>query len=421
MVWRLIIVCVFCVLLVGCVPTAPSQSRVTFIVWGDPAEKAAYEGIAQAFEQQQPSIDVAITHIPSQNDYRKRIAADFAAGQPADVVLLNYRRMPTFAAKAAIEPLGPYLERSTRIKEQDFYPEPMAAFRYNGTLMCIPQNTSSLVVYYNKALFDQAGVAYPGDNWTWDDFVTTALTLTKDIDGDGTTDQYGVGIEPTAIRLAPFIWQNGGEIVDSETAPTGLTLDTPEALAAAQWFVDLQIKHHVVPDAVAAKSEDDESRFQNGRTAMLFDSRRAVPTLRTINAFDWDVAPLPQGPETATILHADAYCMSAKAENKDAVWSFIEFANSTEGQTIIAKTGRTVPSLQAVAQSPTFLEPNAKPARSSVFLDAIPTLRAVPTFATWEDVEVILDNEIERAFYGQASVAEVMQAAQQNAAPYLQR
>ncbi len=154
---------------------------------------------------------------------------------------------------------------------------------------------------------------------------------------------------------------------------------------------------------------------------MLFESRRAVPSLRTINTFDWDVAPLPQGPQTATILHSDAYCMSAKAENKEAVWSFIEFANSTEGQTIIAKTGRTVPSLQAVAQSPIFLEPNAKPAHSSVFLDAIPTLRAVPTFATWEDIEVVLDNEIERAFYGQASVAEVMQAAQQNAAPYLQR
>ncbi|MDP9315886.1 MAG: sugar ABC transporter substrate-binding protein [Chloroflexota bacterium] len=421
MVRRTITFCILCALLVGCVPGAPAQPKVSFIVWGDPAEKAAYEGIVKAFEQQQPTIDVEITHIPGQNDYRKRLAADFAAGQPADVVLLNYRRMPTFAAKGAIEPLEPFLERSTRIKEQDFYPEPMAAFRFNGTLMCIPQNTSSLVVYYNKQLFDQAGVAYPNDNWTWDDFLTTAQTLTKDVNGDGTIEQYGAGIEPTAIRLAPFIWQNGGNIVDNATEPTTLTLDAPEALAAAQWFVDLQVKHHVVPDAVAAESEDDESRFQNGRTAMLFDSRRAVPTLRTINTFDWDIAPLPHGPQATTILHSDAYCMSAKAANKEAVWSFIEFANSSEGQTIIARTGRTVPSLQAVAQSPAFLEPNAKPQRSSVFLEAIPTIRAVPTFATWEDVESILDNEIKRAFYGQASVADAMRTAQQNAAPFLKR
>jgi multiple sugar transport system substrate-binding protein len=113
--------------------------------------------------------------------------------------------------------------------------------------------------------------------------------------------------------------------------------------------------------------------------------------------------------------------MSAKTQNKEAAWSFVEFANSPEGQAIIAKTGRTVPSLKAVAQSPTFLEPGVKPERSSVFLDAIPTLRALPTLNAWEDIESILDNEIERAFYGHATVAEAMQAAQNNAKPFFQR
>src|SRR5690606_31675953 len=124
--------------------------------------------------------------------YRQRLAADFSAGTPADVVLLNYRRYAPFAYKNQIEPLTQYLAQSKLIQEADFYPQTIEPFKWNGDLMCIPQNLSSLVVYYNKNLFDQANLAYPKDDWTWEDFLATAQALTKDTDGDGTIDQYGL-------------------------------------------------------------------------------------------------------------------------------------------------------------------------------------------------------------------------------------
>ena len=95
-----------------------------------------------------------LVHIAGQGDYRKRLGVDFAAGTPADVILLNYRRYGAFAAKGVLEPLGPWLARSRVIKEQDFYAAGVEPFRWHGTLTCIPQNLSSLVVYYNKDLFD---------------------------------------------------------------------------------------------------------------------------------------------------------------------------------------------------------------------------------------------------------------------------
>jgi multiple sugar transport system substrate-binding protein len=189
-----------------------------------------------------------------------------------------------------------------------------------------------------------------------------------------------------------------------------LLFDTPEAQAALQWLVDLQVKHHVTPDAVAAESEDLESRFSNGRLGMYLDSRRVTPTFRTITAFDWDVAPLPTGKFPASVLHADAYCMTSATQDKDAAWKFIEFANSAEGQTIIARTGRTVPSLKSVAESDAFLDPKAKPQSSRVFLDAIPALRALPVLTNWVDIEETANAELERAFYGTASVDEVIKA-----------
>jgi multiple sugar transport system substrate-binding protein len=347
---------------------------------------------------------VELIHIPDQGDYRQRLSADLAAGTPANVVLINYRRYAGFAQKGVLEPLQSYLDQSTLLKAGDFYAEALQPYIWRKEVLCIPQNISSLVVYYNKNLFDAAGVSYPQPDWTWDDFLSAAQALTKPAD-----DQYGVGIEPSLIRVAPFIWQNGGELVASPIA-SRLLVDSPEAHAAIQWFVDLQVKHHVTPGAVAAESEELESRFANGRLGMYLDSRRVTPTFRTITAFDWDVASLPTGKFPATLLHADAYCLTSATQDKDAAWKFIEFANSAEGQSIIAGTGRTVPSLKSVAESAAFLDPNAKPKNSRVFLDVIPTLHALPVLKNWIDIEETANAELERAFYGTASVDEVIKA-----------
>ncbi|MBN1661623.1 MAG: sugar ABC transporter substrate-binding protein, partial [Anaerolineae bacterium] len=122
----------------------------------------------------------------------------------------------------------------------------------------------------------------------------------------------------------------------------------------------------------------------------------------------------------AGILHSDAYCLAASARDKDAAWALIEFANSMEGQTLMAGTGRTVPSLRQVAESPAFLDPQQLPASSHVFLDAIPLLRRVPLLPEWPRIEETASREIERAFYGQVSVLEAAQTAISMTLPYFQ-
>jgi multiple sugar transport system substrate-binding protein len=158
-----------------------------------------------------------------------------------------------------------------------------------------------------------------------------------------------------------------------------------------------------------------------GTTAMYLNSRRGVPTYREIDSFTWDVAPLPNGATSAGILHSDAYCLSATTENKDAAWQFIEFANSVEGQTLIASSGRTVPSLTAVAESDAFLNPDQPPSRSNVFLDNAAVMRRVPVISTWQEIELVADEEIERAFYGEITTEEAAQLAFQRTEEYFLR
>ncbi len=376
------------------------------MVFGDPAEFNAYQELVNAFHEKHPEIEVELIHVPSQGDYRTRLATDFAAGTPPDVTLMNYRRYAAFATEGQLEPVGPYLDESEVISEEDFYPVALQGFIWDGELMCLPQNLSSLVIYYNEDLFDAAGIPYPADKWSWDEFLAAAQALTQDTDGDGVIDQYGVGISPELQRLAPFVWQNGGVIVDDDAQPRRTTLARPPSLEAFQWFVDLRQEHGVVPTREEEASQDSESRFIDGTVGMFFNSRRGTPTYREIESFSWDVAPLPSGEESASILHSDGYCLSAATENKDAAWTFIEFANSVEGQTIVAGSGRTVPSLIEVAESEAFLDPTQAPSRSQVFLDAMDIMHLVPVLSTWNEIESTANEEIERAFYGDITVEE---------------
>lgn len=395
-----------------------ASTPVTFLISGDPTDETTYRTLVDAFAAAHGDIEVQVINIPSGGDFRKRLAADFAANTPPDLFLINYRYLGPFFAANAVEPLTNYLAQSARINANDYYPQAMRAFQWNGAQMCMPQNISSPVIYYNKTLFDAADVAYPIDDWTWDDFVAIAQAMTADADGDGVTDIYGFGVEATIIRTAPFVWMNGGKLVDDADAPTQLTLDAPASQEALAWFMALQTEHHITPDVVAEEAESSLSRFVNGRLAMFMDSRRAVPEFRLIERFDWDVAALPVGQQRASVLHADAFCMAAAGAHKDAAWAFLEFANSTEGQTILAQTGRTVPSRQVLAESEVFLDSAAKPANSQAFLDAIPGIRNLPLMKGWSDIEGIVNTELQNGFYGRATLDEAIESATQRSAEF---
>jgi multiple sugar transport system substrate-binding protein len=319
---------------------------------------------------------------------------------------MNYREYGIFGEKGQLETLGPYLAQSKLIQPADFYAQALAAFTRNNVLDCIPQNISGTVVYYNKDLFQKANIDFPKAGWTWDDFLKTAQALT-----DSSTQQYGLGVDPSFNRLMPFIWQNGGDVTD--TPPTKIVMDTPAVKEAMQWFVDLQGKYHVVPDEIHSTAQNVEDRFLAGTEGMLIFSRRIVPSLRQVT-FDWDVAPLPQNKTSASLQYSDGYCMAKASANKDAAWTLIEYANSTDGQALLAKTGRTVPSLKAVASSPNFLNPAAKPKNAQLFLDMIPSLKMAPLLPNYADLEEAVNQELEAAFFGDESVDAAIKAIGDN-------
>jgi multiple sugar transport system substrate-binding protein len=382
------------------------------MVWGSGPQLQAYQELLAAYRRQHPGQPIDLVGVPGQADFQKRLAADVAAGTVADVLVESYTQVARLAARGLLAPIAPYLAASHVVKPQDFSGEAFGAFVYDRQLQCVPFSASGLVVYYNKNLFQQAGLPFPRPNWTPDDFVADARALTRDTAGGGHPDQYGVGIAPSLTILAPFVWQRKGHLVDNDAWPTELALATPAVLSATAWLVSLQSQYHVVPDLQAELAASSDQRFLDGTLAMVVDTPDSVAAFRHITAFDWDVARLPAyNTSTSNVVIANGLCLTSASRNKAAAWQFIEFAGSAEGEALMARTGAIVPALTAVAASPDFLHPAAKPAHSQVFLEALAHALAMPKLENWSDIQAIADEELQQAFYGQKDVAQALDAA----------
>lgn len=374
---------------------APQPPTLRLQAVADPAEAEAYRKMLEAFQSLHPEVEVEFVPVGRHPEHVTRVVTAHAAGNAPDVFLINFRRWGQFLSHDLLEPVGPLLEDLPSHQPDQFYAPALEAFTRDGELLCMPQNISSLVVYWNRAQFAAAGVAAPTAEWTWADFHDAAKALTRDLDGDGSIDVYGLDLDPSIVRLAPFIWQARGRIVDNTHEPARFMLAGRGGALGLMFLKRLKNEVGVMPSLRERRGEDPESRFLRGGAAMILQSRVFTPRLRAAPGLDWDVAPMPRYLEAASVLHSDAYCLSRQSAQKELARDLIAFATGEQGQTILARTGRIVPVRKTVAQSPAFLDPNQYPQSAQVFLDAIPTLRRTPNTPTWYEIETRINPIIE--------------------------
>jgi multiple sugar transport system substrate-binding protein len=379
--------------------TGGGDGVVTFQVTADAEEAAVYRTMVAAFGEAHPDIEVKLVAIANKDDHLQKLTTAFAGGEPPDVFLVNFREFSQFVVRGALESSGPLLEEEG-LDPQEYYNPSMEAFTYRGQLQCWPQNVSSSVVHYNEDIFEKAGLTHPSEDWSLEQFRDTARRIKRAVDGGRLpADVDALGIEPSVIRVAPFVWSNGGDIVDDLEEPTRFTLDEPAAREMLEYLISLVRDDGVAPTEEEMAAQDLETRFATGKLGMFITSRRDTPVFREQLELRWNVASLPVVGERASILHSDAYCLSSGAGDLEDAVTFAAFALGEEGQTITALGGRTVPSLRSVAGSGSFLDPIQPPQNAEAFLHAIPVLQRTPVIPTWPEIEDITDEILLRAFY----------------------
>lgn len=384
-------------LLAGCSRPAAETAPATIILqaFADPVESRAYRALIAAFEADNPDVRVTLIPVGRQEDHMTRLTTAFAAGRPPDLFLVNFRRYGQLVARDLIEPIEPRLRALGAYAEADFFAPAIEAFQHRGELLCMPQNVSSLAVYWNRALFAAHGVPPPTPDWTWKDFHDTARALTLDLDGDGRKDIFGLDFEPSLIVLAPFVWQAGGRLVDDVQRPSRIALRSQDAAVGLMFLKRLRNEAGVMPSLAERRAENPDARFIRGGLAMTLHSRRLSASLRAAKNLDWDVAALPRHKYAATTLHSDAYCLARASAQPEAAARFVAFAASETGQSLLSQSGRIVPSRRSVALGPAFLDPDQPPASARIFIDAIPNMRRTPNTRNWFEIEQRVNPVIE--------------------------
>jgi multiple sugar transport system substrate-binding protein len=346
-------------------------------------------GVVEAFEAQNPDIKVdfeSITYSDIFNKYKTLIAGDAAP----DVMAFNYDNSYVFASMGALAPLDEWIEK-TGYDTSTVYESTLNMFKVDGVQYAMPATFSDVVLFYNKDLFDAAGLEYPQRDWTWDDLKAAALALTADTDDDGKIDQWGYTLPWWPVVLEMY----GASIWDEDR--TTCTMNSPEGIKAVQSMVDARFVDQFAPNPDALAEQGEWDMFMAGKLAMFPTGPWAVqPFNDNITNFTYDIAHMPAGDKQATHVYANSYAMSADSKNQEAAWKFIAFATGAEGTKIRQDGKYEISPVKEIAET-YYLEALAgnNPEHANVFLEVQDYAVAQPVHQDWNQIHDAIWPELE--------------------------
>lgn len=367
--------------------------------WGSPEEIRIVTKMRDAFCEKYPNISVKLIHA---NNYLDKLRVMIAGGVPPDVFYMGIEDFPAHAQGGVLMDLEPFLEKDSTWHPNDYFKVLLEAFKYKGDLYGIPKDWSPLVLYYNKDMFDSAGISYPDYSWTWEDFLVAAKKLTRDLNGDGEPDQFGFLLYNSWVWTLPWIWANGGRVLSEDK--TNCVIDSPETVEALQFLADLRWKYRVAPTLAEIASRD---LFTTGKVGMVTLGRWIVPRYRTIREFRWGVAPLPKRKIRATPIFTVAFVISSQCKYPDAAYKLVRFLSGKEGNKIIGRLGLAVPSIKSIACSDAFLDSTKLPKNSEVYLEAAKYAKLEPIISQWQEMGDIIDPHLDELWFNKKSAKQV--------------
>jgi multiple sugar transport system substrate-binding protein len=360
------------------------------------------KGVVEAFEAAYPNITVELEMVPFSDIFTKYKTL-MAGGEAPDVISLNFENSRQFAALGALEPLDSYIE-SDGYDMSMYYDNTVSMYNVDGVQYALPATFSDVVLFYNKTLFDNAGLEYPSRDWTYDDLMTAGETLTVDEDGDGINETFGY-----ALAWWPmYLFLHDANVLTEDGTACALT--EPNAIEGLEKMVELQGENGIAPGRDSLAAQSDWDMFMAGRLAMYPVGPWGVqPFNDNIEDFEWDIAHHPAFQTQATFLFGNSYAISASSEKKDAAWTFLKFATGPEGSMIRQKGKYEISPVKEVAESE-FLASlaGAPPENAIVFMEAVDYAITPPAHPKWSEIHDAIWPELELALLGDITVEEAM-------------
>ncbi|MBI6133580.1 sugar ABC transporter substrate-binding protein [Serratia marcescens] len=311
---------------------AADKITLRYAVW-DRNQLPAEQEIAKRFEQANPDIKIEIELTPSAQ-YFVKLDSAAAGGVAPDIFWINMPYFVQYAKNGIMEPLAPYIKDSG-LKLDDVVASSVKAYQYDGQQMAIPRDVDSIAVWYNKKLFDQAGVSYPTSDWSWDDLKNKATALKNGLKGAAFPLVMDLSIDGQDSYMN-LLFQNGNHIVPKDGQPTDIAND--KSIWVYQQLQGM-MKDGLMPSAQQMSEVKTENIFQSNRAAMVYaGSWLAAPFANNPLINDHiGVVMMPKIERQSGVAHSLAFAMSAKSAHKQAAWKYIAFMSSEASQAELAK------------------------------------------------------------------------------------
>ena len=375
---------------------------ISFMAWGAPEELAVWQQIVDDFQAANPNIKVNV-EVSDWDSYWTKLKTLLAANTPPDVFAMDAPLYLDYQSRGVLLNIQSYIDKSSGLLD-GFYPVTLEAYKLPDGYYGLPRDFQTIVLFYNKDMFDAAGAAYPSADWTYDDLRAAAKSLTVDKNGDGTIEQYGfdAGLWDMENFWSEAIWSWGGEVINPDYTKT--LIGEPIARQAWQFAYDLMWTDKSMADPNTS-GQYGTDLFQAGIAAMTPMGHWAVPGYATVN-FKWDVAPMPIGPTggRATSVNSAGFVVAKDTKNPDAAWEFIKYCLSQTGQTRLTELGLAIPVLESVANSPVFLEQSMVNINQQVFLDSLAFARMKPVFKGYDEWASTIGDGMAPIWLGEADL-----------------
>ncbi len=322
---------------------ASGKTEISYAIW-DSGQEPGIRQIADKFEEKNPDIKINIQVVDWDN-YWTMLEAGATGGSLPDTFWMHSNEIYRYGSNEMLLPLDDYLAKSKEAKLENFPDGLNEIYNIKGKQYAVPKDFDTIGLWYNKKMFDEAGIPYPDDTWDWNKLKEVAKKLTK---SDGSQYGFGAGLS-NQEGYYNFIYQNGGTVI-TDDMKSGY--DDPKTIEALDYYFSF-VKEKLSP-ALTVDKERAEA-FQNGQVAMsVFGSWN----LSGFSANDYirenaDVAVLPKGPDgtRATIFNGLGNAIAANTKNPDAAWKWVEYLSSKEAQEMQASLGVAISAYKGTADT----------------------------------------------------------------------
>lgn len=382
-----------------------NKEKVTLklAIW-DEKLKDTVNQVITIYNQDHPNVEVAVTITPVK-DYWTKTQASLVGSDGPDLFMMNGPNFNKFASLGLLTDLQPLIDKEQL--DTSVYPQGINdLYKLNGHAYGIPFFLGSIGLFYNKELFDKAGVPYPDDTWTWDTLKEQAALLT-----DTASKKYGyIAVNADQVGYYPLIYQAGGSVISEDKKASGL--DSEGTVKAIQFMKDL-MDQGISPTAQQQLETEAIQIFGSGNAAMYPGGSFDAFNLNKLLGDKLGVTSLPGGEKKGFYVHGSSWVINSQSKHQQAAWELLQLLTGKVGEELLAKNAINFPAytdyVDLWAQSIPTLD-------MKTFVDSLPNAVAYPVSQNTSEWQKVMSAQITEALTGTTPVKDALgkAAAQMN-------